>query len=249
MDLAIPGLTGTSTQASPQVAMPGDITSVAHVSHSPSLPAMPKTLEVASISPIPQSQAPTIVRPTDLPDAVLWVQGLMNMALESLLTTRASIDSHHRELALNAKLTVWMNEAKAHSHGQGGRGVQCNHDQGGRGVLHSHNQGGGGAPCDQCLCPATNAQGEHTCTGVQGDSRGRVGLLSLHGGLWSGLMGLSTQGPWGSDVPPAISNWQCVSSHHFGNAGYYPTASYYGQRTNISSFHPKGVRYQHPSLA
>ena len=36
----------------------------------------------------------------------------MNAALEWLLTTRASIDSHCRELTLSAKLTLWMNEAQ-----------------------------------------------------------------------------------------------------------------------------------------
>ena len=37
----------------------------------------------------------------------------MNVALEWLLTTRATMDSHHRELELNTKLTMCMNEAQA----------------------------------------------------------------------------------------------------------------------------------------
>ena len=37
----------------------------------------------------------------------------MNAALEWLLTTRDSLDSCHRELMLNAKLAMWMNEAQA----------------------------------------------------------------------------------------------------------------------------------------
>ena len=37
----------------------------------------------------------------------------MNVALEWLLTTKANIDSHHKELELNAKLTMCMNEAQA----------------------------------------------------------------------------------------------------------------------------------------
>ena len=37
----------------------------------------------------------------------------MNVALEWLLTTRATMDSHSKELELNAKLTMGMNEAQA----------------------------------------------------------------------------------------------------------------------------------------
>ena len=37
----------------------------------------------------------------------------MNVALEQLLTTRATMDSHHRELELNAELAMHMNEAQA----------------------------------------------------------------------------------------------------------------------------------------
>ena len=69
--MAVPGQIATSTQVSPQAAMPGDVSSVVHVSHSLSLPTVPKTLEMTSISPIPQSQAPHKVRPADLPDKVL----------------------------------------------------------------------------------------------------------------------------------------------------------------------------------
>ena len=56
---------------------------------------------------------PPRVGPANLPDEVLWLQVLMNVALEQLPTSRASIDSHHRELVLNTKLNMWKNEAKA----------------------------------------------------------------------------------------------------------------------------------------
>ena len=36
----------------------------------------------------------------------------MNTALEQLLTTRATMDSHHREQELNTKLTMCMNEGQ-----------------------------------------------------------------------------------------------------------------------------------------
>ena len=41
------------TQASQWMVTPEDTPSIAHISHSPSLPIVPKTLEVAGISPIP----------------------------------------------------------------------------------------------------------------------------------------------------------------------------------------------------
>ena len=68
---------------------------------------------MASIFPIPQPQAPPRVGPAGLPDEVLQLQGQVNTALEWLLTTRATMDSCHRELELNAKLAMCMNEAQA----------------------------------------------------------------------------------------------------------------------------------------
>ena len=63
--------------------------------------------------PHPTAPGSPSVSPARLPDEVLWLQGQMNMALEWLLTTKATIDSHCRELELNAKLAVCMNEAQA----------------------------------------------------------------------------------------------------------------------------------------
>ena len=101
------------TQASQQVVTPEDNPSITHISHSPSLPIVPKTLEAASISSIPQSQASPRFGPANLPDKVLQLQGQMTAALEQLLTTKASIDSHCRELMLNAKLAMQIKEAQA----------------------------------------------------------------------------------------------------------------------------------------
>ena len=69
-----------------------------------------------------------------------------------------------------------------------------------------------------------------------------MGLPSLCGGLYSGLMSLSAQNPWGTDVSLTTSNQQCASSHHVGNAGYHPAAGCSWQRTDISSFHPQCIR-------
>ena len=55
MDLAIPDLMATSSQVSPAEVMLDHIPSTIWVSHSPSLHAVLKTLDVTSISPCPQS--------------------------------------------------------------------------------------------------------------------------------------------------------------------------------------------------
>ena len=74
---------------------------------------MQKTLEVANISPTPQSQAPPRAIPVNLSDEVFWLQGEMNAVLEQLLITKATMDSHQRELAVNADITMHQNEAQA----------------------------------------------------------------------------------------------------------------------------------------
>ena len=58
-DPAICDLMANSLQAFPHVVMPENIPSIIQVSHSPSLPTMLRSLEVASISPSPQSQTPS----------------------------------------------------------------------------------------------------------------------------------------------------------------------------------------------
>ena len=65
---------------------------------------------------------------------------------------QATMDSHCRELELNTKLAMHMNEAQAieamkeaevshNSWDQGGWGAPCSWDQGGQGVPHSQDQG------------------------------------------------------------------------------------------------------------
>ena len=72
-----------------------------------------KIKEGAGTFPIPQLQASPRAVPAGLPEEVLQLQGQMNAALEQLLTTRATMDSHHRELELNAKLAMHMNKVQA----------------------------------------------------------------------------------------------------------------------------------------
>ena len=81
---------------------------------------------------------------------------------------------------------------------------------------------------------AINPQGKYASAGVWGDSRRRTGLPRLWRPLEWPYKPVHLN-PWGTDVPLITPNQQCATSHHFGNAGYRPTA-------NISSFDPKGVR-------
>ena len=140
----------------------------------------------------------------------------------------------------------WSGRQRWATHPPSGRpSAQCSQCQRGQGVSHK-----------QCLCPATNTQGKYASTATQSDSRRRMGPPSLCGDLWSSLTGLSAQNPWGTDVPSTTPNQQCATSHHFGIAGYHPTISCSGQRTNVGSFHPRvlemsvpptGTKWQHCS--
>ena len=94
MDSAVPDLMATSSQVSLGEVLPEHIPSIVQVSHSLSPPAVSKTLDTASSSPSPQSRAPPRVDPVNLPDEVLQLQGEMNTALEQLLMTKATLNSH-----------------------------------------------------------------------------------------------------------------------------------------------------------
>ena len=96
---------------------------------------------------------------------------------------------------------------------------------------------GWGMPCNCCLHPTTNSQGKHAIAGVQSEGGRGLRLPSLHGGLWGGLMNLSTQNLGGPNVPPSTPDWLCATSHHSRNFGYCPAGSCIGQGTSTSSLH------------
>ena len=112
-DLAIHDLMATSLQASLHVVMPENIPRIIQVSHSSSPPTMLLSPEAASISPSPQSQTPSRADPADLTEEVLWLQGEMNVSLEGLHMTKATMDSHWRDQALSANIARCKNEAQA----------------------------------------------------------------------------------------------------------------------------------------
>ena len=72
-DPAVPASMASPTQASLWVAMPEDVPSIAHISHSPSLPTMLKIPKGASTFPISQLQASPRACPARLPEEVLWL--------------------------------------------------------------------------------------------------------------------------------------------------------------------------------
>ena len=64
-------------------------------------------LTQSTVSSLPRAD------PTDLPDEVLWLQGEMKVALEQLLMTKATLNSHQRELAWNTDIATCWNETQA----------------------------------------------------------------------------------------------------------------------------------------
>ena len=62
---------------------------------------------------ISQHQTPPRVRLAGLTNELLRLQERMNAALEQLLAARATMDSHHKGLELNAEIMMCLNEAQA----------------------------------------------------------------------------------------------------------------------------------------
>ena len=93
-------------------AMPECIANNVQVSHSPSLPTISK-LWMWPASPPVYSLEPPRTNPTCLPNEVLWLQREMNAALEWLPMTKATLNSHQRELAWNVDVTMCQNETQA----------------------------------------------------------------------------------------------------------------------------------------
>ena len=56
---------------------------------------------------------PPRIAPATLLDILLPLEEKMNMTLEELLTTRASMDLHCKELDLNAELAAHLNKVQA----------------------------------------------------------------------------------------------------------------------------------------
>ena len=199
------------------------------VIHHPCLPYWEVQRWPAS-PPTPQSQTPSRANPADLTDEVFWLQGEMNMALEWLLITKATVDFHWRDLVLNANIAMCKNEAQATEAIRGG------------GLLCSHDQGGGDLLGDPCLHLGKIPQGKHARVGASGSSRGSVGLLSIPGGLQGSPVGLSTWSPCSTNVSLAAPYWQHAASHHLGDASYHLTTGYSRQGTNVNSLPTYSVR-------
>ena len=99
-------------QMSLWAATPGGTFSFAHITH-PLLQLTMQTLEVMSISFVTWPQASSKGEPVRLSDELLQLQEIMNMALEQLLTNRATRDFCCKELDLNMELATHLNDAQA----------------------------------------------------------------------------------------------------------------------------------------
>ena len=101
--LRLMGTESSITQMPPWVATPGDAANFTHTSLQLLQPTLPQLLEVVCISFISQPQATPRVGPARLTHELLQPQERMNAALEQLLSTRTTMDSHHKELELKTK--------------------------------------------------------------------------------------------------------------------------------------------------
>ena len=85
-----------------------------HPYHSSAAPANPaKDITGGKHPLVTQLQGPSKGGPASFADKLLHLQQKMNMALEQLLTNRATMDFHHRELELNMELAVCLNDTQA----------------------------------------------------------------------------------------------------------------------------------------
>ena len=103
----------TSSQASLGEVMPEHVTNIVQVSHSPSPPTVLKTPECGQHLSQSKVSSPPRADSTCLPNEVVWLQGEMNVALEWLLMTKATLKSCQRELARNASIAMCQNETQA----------------------------------------------------------------------------------------------------------------------------------------
>ena len=77
--------------------IPTGTLSFTHVTPGILQPTLPKTPQMMSLPFITQPQAPTKGRPTGFSDELLQLQEKMNVALEQLLTNRATMGFWCRE--------------------------------------------------------------------------------------------------------------------------------------------------------
>ena len=201
-DSAIPDPMATSSQVSPHAVMPENIPSILQVSHFSSLPNVPNlqrwpaSLPLHSLRLPPElTQLTSQMRCFDCQGRWMWPWSGCSQLRPPWTPVK---DSWH-----------WMpiSPCTKMSPGYWGHQRGWNALKRDRGLLCNHDQGGGGLPCHPCLCLGTIPQGKHATVGVWGDSRGRVGLPNICGGLWGSLVGLSTWSPWGTNVSHAAPYW------------------------------------------
>ena len=96
----------------PRQTTPRDSSTIVQVSHSPSLATASKSPGAASTPSDHQPQVLAKAGPSNIPQVVAWLQKEMNVALGQLLTMKATLDSHRRELEWDLDSTVQQLEAQ-----------------------------------------------------------------------------------------------------------------------------------------
>ena len=128
--------------------------------------------------------------------------------------------------------------------------LTCNQESGG--CVHCHNQGGRDCLCWLCLHPAANSQGQYAGPGKGGYQIGGKRPPILPCFLWGGTAGLPPGSPWGTNVPPPVTNREHVFGHSLGHS---PQASTTMEEPAPVTSHPTppvapkplGIKWQCPS--
>ena len=89
--------------------------------------------------------------------------------------------------------------------------------------------------------PSKGVPRECRSTGVLDDWGGKVGLPSLHGGLWDGHGILLIQELGSTSVPPIAPYLYCVTSCPSQDVGHHPVAGHGRWRTSTCSLHPRSA--------
>ena len=109
-DSITPASMATLLQMSLQAAIPaGNLSFTQVTSHLP----LPKTPQMVGIPFVTWPQASSKGEPAGLSGELLHLEDKMNVTLEQLLKNRATMDFYHKELDLNAKPMLYLNDAQA----------------------------------------------------------------------------------------------------------------------------------------
>ena len=140
--------------------------------------------------------------------------------------TKATMDSHHRELALNINIVRCENEAQATEAIKEAE-VHCAamiKEAEAHCTIHAH---------------TLEKSQKESMLELECEATAEEGWITEHS--WSPV-GLSTWSLWGTNVSLAAPYWQYAASHHLRDASYHPTTGYSRQGNNVNSLPTYSIR-------